>query len=167
MIRRKLLVPAVALSIILAIAGCTDGDNKDQAMHGNDSVPPVASPNDDSGTRTLTNIDLESVKKITVTKLLNKTPENAEGPMEYTDQEAIEAIIHAIQSAVPIQGILNVGDADYDIFIDSTKMKYAFQLWINDNSEQAMIMDMRDTHTGYTLTKEAAAELKKIVLLQP
>lgn len=57
-------------------------------------------------------------------------------------------------------------DANYDIFMESAKKKYAFQLWINEESEQAMIMDMRDTHTGYTLTKEATAELKKKVFAE-
>ncbi|MEK4042640.1 hypothetical protein NSU18_03190 [Paenibacillus sp. FSL H8-0048] len=163
MIKRKLLVPAAAISIILALAGCTGRDDEDQALQGNNSVHPVSSPIDDSSTQTITNYEFESVKTITFTKLLNKTPESSEVSMEYTDQESIEVIVRAIQSAVPIPGILNVSDAGYDILMESAKKKYAFQLWINEKSEQAMIMDMRDTHTGYTLTKEATAELKKKV----
>ncbi|WP_340023598.1 hypothetical protein MHI24_00480 [Paenibacillus sp. FSL K6-1096] len=167
MIKRKLLVPAAAISIILSLAGCTGGDNKDQSLQGNNSVHPVSNPNEDSSTQTITNYDFESVKKITVTKLLNKTQENPEAPMEYTDQESIEMFVQTIHSAVPIPGILNVSNANYDILIESAKKKYAFQLWINEEIEQAMIMDMRDTHTGYTLTKEATAELKKKVLMRP
>ncbi|WP_238651955.1 hypothetical protein [Paenibacillus piscarius] len=60
-----------------------------------------------------------------------------------------------------------MSNASYDIFIESAEKKYAFQLWINEEIEQAMIMDMRDTNTGYKLTKEATAELKKKVLMRP
>lgn len=103
MIKRKLLVPAAAISIILALAGCTGRDDEDQALQGNNSVHPVSSPIDDSSTQTITNYEFESVKTITFTKLLNKTPESSEVSMEYTDQESIEVIVRAIQSAAPYQ----------------------------------------------------------------
>ncbi|MFD1906746.1 hypothetical protein ACFSQ7_26200 [Paenibacillus rhizoplanae] len=52
------------------------------------------------------------------------------------------------------------------MILASEQEQYALQLWINESSEQAMIMDKRDTHTGFTLTKESTAELKKLMFTE-
>lgn len=54
MIKRKLLVPAAAISFILALAGCTGEDNKEKALNSKSSAHPISSPKDDVSTQTIT-----------------------------------------------------------------------------------------------------------------
>lgn len=105
----------------------------------------------------------EDIRKITFAKSLAHGSVNPEVKVEYTDNETIEVIVRAIHTAVEIPGNLNTAVPNYDIVLASDNMEYAFHLWINETSEQAMLMDVRDTNTGYTLTKESTAELKKIL----
>lgn len=83
--------------------------------------------------------------------------------VEYTYKETIEKFIRAMKTAEKIHGILNTATPDYDIVITLEDKKHAFDIWLSEKSERGMIMDVKETHTGYTLTKESTVELKKII----
>lgn len=85
---------------------------------------------------------------------------------EYIDHESIETFVRAIRTAVQIPGNLNTATPNYDIVLISNNNKYAFHLWINETSEQGMLMNVNETSTGYTLTKESTIELKKLIFLE-
>lgn len=105
----------------------------------------------------------EDIRQITLANSLSHGSVNPEVTVEYADNETIEIIVRAIHTAVQMPGILNTAIPDYDIVIASGNKEYAYHLWINETSEQAMLMDVKETHTGYTLTKESTAEMKKII----
>jgi hypothetical protein len=81
----------------------------------------------------------------------------------YTDRERLEAIVSAINTAEQMQGILNMTKPTYTITVKQHFVRNVFNLWINESSEQGVIMDVKDTHKGYALTKEATNELLQII----
>lgn len=108
----------------------------------------------------------EEIKRITVAKSLAHGSVNANIKAEYIDHESIETFVRAIRTAVQIPGELNTATPNYDIVLISNNNKYAFHLWINETSEQGMLMNVNETSTGYTLTKESTVELKKLIFLE-
>jgi len=108
----------------------------------------------------------EEIKRITVAKSLAHGSVNANIKAEYIDHESIETFVRAIRTAVQIPGNLNTATPNYDIVLISNNNKYAFHLWINETSEQGMLMNVNETSTGYTLTKESIVELKKLIFLE-
>lgn len=107
----------------------------------------------------------EEIKRITIANSLAHGSVNANIKEEYIDHETIEIFVRAIRNAVQIPGILNTATPNYDIVLISDNHKYAFHLWINESSEQGMLMNVNETSTGYSLTKESTAELKKITFM--
>ncbi|WP_339291172.1 hypothetical protein [Paenibacillus sp. FSL E2-0201] len=107
----------------------------------------------------------EDIKRITIANSLAHGSVNANIKEEYIDHETIEIFVRAIRNAVQIPGILNTATPNYDIVLISDNHKYAFHLWINESSEQGMLMNVNETSTGYSLTKESTAELKKITFM--
>ncbi|MEK3747604.1 hypothetical protein NYE25_05105 [Paenibacillus sp. FSL E2-8871] len=108
----------------------------------------------------------EEIKRITIAKSLAHGSVNANIKAEYIDHESIETFVRAIRTAVQIPGNLNTATPNYDIVLISNNNKYAFHLWINETSEQGMLMNVNETSTGYTLTKESTVELKKLIFLE-
>lgn len=106
---------------------------------------------------------LEEVSGITIAKSLAHGSVNPGIMVEYMDEETIKTFTRAIQTAEKMDGILNTSTPDYDIVITMDDKKHAFHLWLGETSEHGMIMDVKETHTGYTLTKESTAELNKIM----
>lgn len=106
----------------------------------------------------------EDIKQITLAKSLAHGSVNPNITVDFVDNETIEPIVRAIHTAEQMPGILNTTTPNYDIVLTSDNEKYAFHLWINETSEQAMLMDVKETNTGYKVTMEATAELKKIVI---
>ncbi|OMD86843.1 MULTISPECIES: hypothetical protein [Paenibacillus] len=105
----------------------------------------------------------ETIKRITLANALAHGSVNANIKDEYTDHETIDIFVRAIRTAEQIPGNLNTATPNYDIVLISDNNKYAFHLWINETSEQGMLMNVNETDTGYTLTNESTAELKKIL----
>lgn len=103
----------------------------------------------------------ETIKRITLANALAHGSVNANIKDEYTDHETIDIFVRAIRTAEQIPGNLNTATPNYDIVLISDNNKYAFHLWINETSEQGMLMNVNETDTGYTLTKESTAELKR------
>ncbi|MEK3660299.1 hypothetical protein NSQ29_12090 [Paenibacillus sp. FSL F4-0236] len=108
----------------------------------------------------------EEIKRITIAKSLAHGSVSANIKAEYKDHESIETFVRAIRTAVQIPGNLNTATPNYDIVLISNNNKYAFHLWINETSEQGMLMNVNETSTGYTLTKESTVELKKLIFLE-
>ncbi|AIQ58785.1 hypothetical protein [Paenibacillus borealis] len=170
--KNNLLVLVTLISGILA--GCTDGSNQSEApapaglnsVNSVDSVDSISSRDEGVESSAITDRSLENIRQITLTWSLNQDAVNPEAPLEYTDPETIDLFVRAVHSAVRIPGILNITAPDYDMVLASEQEQYALRLWINESSEQAMIMDKSDTHTGYALTQESTAELMMLMFAE-
>jgi hypothetical protein len=97
----------------------------------------------------------ETLEKLKVTGEVNKT---------FYKEKEINIARDAIQSAEKIQGILDVAKSNFEIsLIDSKGNKETFFLWLRKEDNGGMIMNVQDTHTGYTLQKRDVAKLKELL----
>jgi hypothetical protein len=108
-------------------------------------------------------IDGQVVQTITIEKSVAHGSVNPTVIAEYTDKATIEKFTQAVKTADKIQGILDTSPPNYDMVFTLNNEKQTFHLWLSEKSEQGMIMRVKDTSTGYTLTKESTAALIKII----
>ncbi|WP_018752307.1 hypothetical protein [Paenibacillus sanguinis] len=143
----------VAIALSTALAGCSVDQANEPSAPG-----PVTRE---------TNID-ENTKPLIVAKSLTVESLGSESHTPYTDQDEIGVFMQAIHTAERITGILNIGEQDYRLHIEDTDgQKYTYTLWLRDNSEQAMLMDMQDTRTGYTVSRQLTEQLKQVMFAKP
>lgn len=108
-------------------------------------------------------LEEKDVYEITIAKSLAHGSVNPAAMVEYTDKETIKTFVRAIRTAEKMDGMLNTATPDYDIVVSMEDKKHAFHIWLSESSEHGMIMDVKETHTGYTLTKEATIEMAKMI----
>jgi hypothetical protein len=97
----------------------------------------------------------ETLEKLKVTGEVNKT---------FYKEKEIKIARDAIQSAEKIPGILDVAKNNFEIsLIDSKGNKQTFFLWLRRKDNGGMLMNIEDTHTGYTLQKTDVAKLKELL----
>ncbi|GIO38888.1 hypothetical protein J41TS12_37490 [Paenibacillus antibioticophila] len=150
---KKLIAIALAVAFSAALAGCT--------------VDKAAEPPSPSHVTRDTEAD-EVAKPLIAAKSLTIESLGSGYHTPYTDQNEIGLFMQAIHTAERITGILNVGEQDYRLHIEDTDgKKYTYTLWLRDNSEQAMLMDMQDTRTGYTVSKQLTEQLKQVMFTEP
>ncbi|WP_150269200.1 hypothetical protein [Paenibacillus tepidiphilus] len=86
----------------------------------------------------------------------------------FTEQDEIDLFMNAIHSAERIEGILDTGIPDYEMVVgEADGTKHTFRLWIKENEEQAMLMDIEDTYSGYTVPEPITAKLKEVLWASP
>ncbi len=152
----KLLLIATAASALLA--GCAIADNKTETMSTLITYKTdTPHPSDPFG------ID-EEIKQVTLKKAGSHNPADSTLIKTFDDNETIALFNRALKSAVPMMGILNTAEPDYLFQLTSENSKHSFFLWLDESVEQAMLVDTEDSHTGYTISKKATAELKKLLL---
>ncbi|MFE1246088.1 hypothetical protein ACFW35_18420 [Fictibacillus sp. NPDC058756] len=97
----------------------------------------------------------ETLEKLKVTGEVNKT---------FYEEKEIKIARDAIQSADKILGILDVAKNNFEIsLIDSEGNKETYFLWLRKDHSGGMIMNIEDTHTGYTLQEKDVAKLKDLL----
>ena len=158
MTKPNLTLLAVALSAVLA--GCSAADATGPS--------PAPSPaGQEAGTEEKT-AGKETVRPLIAAETLTLRHVSAPYDTPYTDPDDIELFMQAIHTAERIQGILNVGEPEYVLQVGGADGKaYTYQLWINDAQEEAMLMDMQDTHTGYTVSEPLTGKLKQMMFAEP
>lgn len=158
MTKPNLTLLAVALSAVLA--GCSAADATGPS--------PAPSPaGQEAGTEEKT-AGKETVRPLIAAETLTLRHVSAPYDTPYTDPDDIELFMQAIHTAERIQGILNVGEPEYVLQVGGADGKaYTYQLWINDAQEEAMLMDMQDTHTGYTVSEPLTGKLKQMMFDEP
>jgi hypothetical protein len=104
----------------------------------------------------------DAVKNIQSVELLGITgfgTENATVLRTWTEPDDIKLIVNAIGTSSKIDGILDVVQPEYAIRIHHKRGDpTVYMLWVNfwDGNYSGMIMDIRNTHTGYTLRADYA-----------
>lgn len=77
--------------------------------------------------------------------------------MSYTDTKDVQQIVDAFRSGKQEAGIVNMADPDYKVVIG----KESYYLWISD--EHGSIMNIKDTHTIFSLPENSVVNLKKLL----
>lgn len=157
---RKPNLTLLAVALSAALAGCSAADATRPS--------PAPSPaGQEAGTQEKM-AGKETVRPLIAAETLTLRHVSASYDTPYTDPNDIELFMQAIHTAERIQGILDVGEPEYVLQIGGADGKaYTYQLWINDASEQAMLMDMQDTHTGYTVPEPLTGKLKQLMFAEP
>ncbi|WP_409271251.1 hypothetical protein V1499_17770 [Neobacillus sp. SCS-31] len=84
---------------------------------------------------------------------------NGDEKIVLTDKTSIQTVKQAIMSAERVPGIVDVTFADFRMIAGEE----TYDLWLREDS--GSIMNLKDTHTIYTLTAKSAKELNE--LLEP
>ncbi|WP_239615724.1 DUF4362 domain-containing protein [Cohnella mopanensis] len=88
------------------------------------------------------------------------------GVVDQPDEVALLA--EGFRSATKMEGKLDIGKADLDLVFLGEGERQAFHLWLQPNPEsKAMYTLASDTGTGYTLSEEAANELRDRIYALP
>ncbi|WP_151737104.1 hypothetical protein [Paenibacillus tengchongensis] len=99
---------------------------------------------------------------------LTLTHESVDVEIPFTDQDDIDLFMKAIHSAERIEGILDTGIPDYEMVVgEADGTMHTFRLWIKENEEQAMLMDMEAPYSGYTVPEPITAKLKEVLWASP
>lgn len=151
----KLLLLATAISVLLTgCLGSTSNQAESTTASKSDLAPDAVQS---AGFMAIS----EDIGQVTLEK--TNTPDSGDATLIQTfDDEATIAVFRrALQSAVPIQGVLKTIHPHFRfvLFSSSGSEVQRFFLWMEETSENAMLMNALETHTGYTVSKESTAEL--------
>jgi hypothetical protein len=109
---------------------------------------------------------MNSETKQTNQKTFEKLKVTGEVTKTFYQEEEIKIALDAIKSAEKIPGILDVAKSNFEIsFIDSKGNTDTFFLWLKKDDNGGMIMNLEDTHTGYTLQEKDVAKLKELLYM--
>ncbi|HZG87963.1 hypothetical protein [Paenibacillus sp.] len=103
------------------------------------------------------NGNASSPQKVTVYEMESFSSVDNDSLIAITDAEAIRTVRAAIGQAQKYPGIINVVDPEYKIEFGAE----TYYLWINENS--GSLMNIKDTHTIYTLPASSAKTLQGVV----
>ncbi|MDW7650303.1 MAG: hypothetical protein SCK29_08910 [Bacillota bacterium] len=106
-----------------------------------------------------------SVQKIELLQIDGFTQTDSVVLATFTEQDEIQPIVKAIETSTKIDGILDVTAPSFGLKLyDTNDAVKTYYLWVGqDTRYNGMIMDVEDTHTGYTLTEEAAEMLFTLI----
>jgi hypothetical protein len=97
----------------------------------------------------------ETLEKLKVTGEVYKT---------FYKKSEIKIVRVAILSAKKIPGVLNVSKSNFKISLtDSKGNKETYFLWLRQENNSGMIMNIEDTHIGYTLQEADVDRLKRLL----
>ncbi len=82
----------------------------------------------------------------------------------FNNTEDINTFVTAINTAIPIDGDVDMPKGDYNIHLQfSDDQLTAFHLWISEESSIGTIIEIDDTSTAYNLTKKSAEQIRTLL----
>ncbi|MEA0553271.1 hypothetical protein U1P98_21980 [Lysinibacillus irui] len=82
----------------------------------------------------------------------------------YEDEESLDLFQHAISTAVKNEGGVDMASPEYDLqVVDTAGNKYGYHLWLGENGQSSVLMNTKDTHTIYTISKDYTEALIALV----
>lgn len=94
-----------------------------------------------------------AVEEVDVYEMAGSSESKQKTLVTFTDPEIVDMFAMAIKSAVKVPGIVNMSDPGHQVNIDGK----TYFLWIDKDS--GTIMDSKDTHTIYSLSKESVKKI--------
>lgn len=82
----------------------------------------------------------------------------------FEDKESIDIFDNAISTAEKQPGMVDIVEPDFSLevaFTDGSEDRYF--LWLDETLNGAIIMNIYDTHTIYTVSDDIATQLKTII----
>ncbi|MEA0562445.1 hypothetical protein [Lysinibacillus irui] len=82
----------------------------------------------------------------------------------YEDEESLDLFQQAISTAVKNEGVVDMASPEYDLqVVDTAGNKYGYHLWLGENGQSSVLMNTKDTHTIYTISKDYTEALIALV----
>lgn len=82
----------------------------------------------------------------------------------YEDKESIKIFGNAISKAVKQPGMVDIVEPDFGLEVTYTDGSVnSYHLWLDEKLKGAIIMNVYDTHTIYTISEEIATQLKDLI----
>lgn len=98
-----------------------------------------------------------NLESVTITAMESFTEEKQQSAVVIVDSTDISMLQEAFQSAVKLDGIVDMADPHYKIEM----VDQSYFLWINETS--GSMMHTEDTHHLYQLSDEAAIQVYEII----
>lgn len=95
----------------------------------------------------------DDIKKIDVYEMESFSAIKEDSLTSYTNSEEVSLVVKAFNNAKKEPGIVDIADPEYQVQIGEE----SYYLWIRE--EQGTIMNVNDTHTIYSLSKNSAAKV--------
>ena len=104
------------------------------------------------------------VEKVHIYTYENYNSKNSSPTILLSKKELIDILVNTINSSNKIQDTLNLSSPNYvvDVLYSKNK-KDTFYLWITDNSNSGIYMNIKDTRTGYAILKDDTSKLKTLL----
>ena len=105
-----------------------------------------------------------NISKVSVSKSSGFDKVNADFFAVYEDKETLDIFNNAISNAVKIPGIVDIIEPEFDlevIYTDGSKQGY--HLWVGEKGQKSTLMNVNDTHTIYSISKEITNQLVDLV----
>jgi hypothetical protein len=109
-------------------------------------------------------VEEENISKVSISKSNGFGKVNKDFYVVYDDKENLETFKAIFSSSVKEAGIADMAEPDYDLeVIYSDGIKKGYHLWVGDQGQRSMFMDVEDTHTIYTVPGKMTNQLIELV----
>lgn len=82
----------------------------------------------------------------------------------YEDEESLDLFQQVISTAIKNEGVVDMASPEYDLqVVDTAGNKYGYHLWLGEKGQSSVLMNTKDTHTIYTVSKDYTEALVALV----
>lgn len=110
------------------------------------------------------NIDQSDITKIEVNEFQQFGSASEQKHVRFEKQNDIDTIVDAINTASKEEGVVDMSEGDYDLlFHFDDDREEGFHLWLSEDFPQGTVMDIKDTHTIYTLSRTDTKAMQELI----
>ncbi|ODV56190.1 hypothetical protein [Lysinibacillus fusiformis] len=82
----------------------------------------------------------------------------------YEDEASLNIFHEGMTTAVRNEGIVNMAAPQLDVeIVDTAGNQYGFHLWLGEIGQKSTLMNVKDTHTIFSISEDLTAPLRSLV----
>lgn len=86
-------------------------------------------------------------------------------PVSFSNDDVLSKFNEILLSATRESVVANVSDPEFHVkLIDEEGNNQRLQVWLGKKGDQSILMNVKDTHTIYTLTPAMSAQLQELIV---
>lgn len=106
----------------------------------------------------------DELAKVSISKSTGFGSVNTHFIKEYEDEEFLEIFHGAITTAVRNEGIVDMAAPEFDLqVVDTAGNKHGYHLWLGQTGQNSTLMDVKDTHTIYSISEDFTDSLSSLI----
>ncbi|MFJ7698556.1 hypothetical protein [Lysinibacillus fusiformis] len=83
---------------------------------------------------------------------------------EYGDEDSLNVFHEVMTTAVRNEGIVNMAAPQFDVQVmDTAGNQYGFHLWLGEIGQNSTLMNVKDTHTIYSISDDLTSPLRSLI----